>query len=64
MSKRIAILVAIAAIAAIAVGAIGRYAFNRALASAAGTGVASAQDQAAKAASRAMTFTQPKAPAQ
>jgi hypothetical protein len=61
LSNRIAIL---GAIAAIVVVAIGRYAFNRAPAPAAGTSVTSAQDQAAKAASRAMTFTQPKAPAQ
>jgi hypothetical protein len=61
LSKHIAFLVAIAAISVVA---IGRYALNRAPASAAGTSVTSAQDQAAKAASRAMTFTQPKAPAQ
>ncbi|MEW6439149.1 MULTISPECIES: hypothetical protein [Nitrobacteraceae] len=61
MSKRIAILVAIVAIAAVF---ISRYGFNRAPAPAVGVSATSAQGEAAKAASRAMTFTQPKASAQ
>jgi len=61
LSKRIAIFIAIVAIATVV---IARYSFNRAPAPAAGVSATSAPDEPAKAASRAMTFTQPKAPAQ
>jgi hypothetical protein len=61
MSKRTLILVAVAAGIAFAAG---RYALVRAPGPSAERGARAQQDEAAKAASRAMTFTQPKAPAQ
>jgi hypothetical protein len=61
VSKRSLILIVIAAAIAFA---IGRYALVRAPGPSRDVGVPAQQDEAAKAASRAMTFTQPKAPAQ
>lgn len=61
MSKRALIFVVIVAIG---VGvAIGYYGLPRRHAPAISAGAIGGQDDAAKAASRAMTFTQPKAPA-
>jgi hypothetical protein len=65
MSVRTAILIAIVAV--IAGVLVGRYALPRGDAPAIGTGAGAGagleQDDPAKAASRAMIFTQPKAPA-
>ncbi|MEH6952908.1 hypothetical protein V4R08_16830 (plasmid) [Nitrobacter sp. NHB1] len=61
MSKRSLILVAAAAAIAFAVGS---YTLMRTPGPLAKVGARAQQDEAAKAASRAMTFTQPKAPAQ
>jgi len=61
MSKRSLILVTVAAAIAVAVG---RYGLVRAPGPPAELGAPAQQDDGAKAASRAMTFTQPKAPAQ
>lgn len=61
MSKRSMILVAILAAGVIA---IGRYALVRSPVPAASIGIPDGQNAASKAASRAMTFTQPKVPAQ
>jgi hypothetical protein len=61
VSKRNLILVVAAAAIAFAVG---RYALVRASRPSADVGARAQQDEAAKAASRAMTFSQPKAPAQ
>ncbi len=61
MSKRALVLVVIVAIG---VGvAIGYFGLPQRHAPIIGTGAVGNQDEAAKAASRAMTFTQPKAPA-
>ena len=61
MSKRGMILVAILAAGAIV---IGRHVLMRSPVPAASIGTPDGQNAAAKAASRAMTFTQPKAPVQ
>jgi hypothetical protein len=61
VSKRHLILLAILIL--IVGVTLGRYALRRDPPPAASAGTSSAQDGAAQAASRAMTFTQPKAPA-
>jgi hypothetical protein len=61
MSKRSLILAAVAAAIAYAAG---RYALVQGPRQSAEPSARAQQDDAAKAASRAMTFTQPKAPAQ
>lgn len=61
VSKRSMILIAILAAGAIV---IGRYALMRSPVPAASIGTPDGHDEAAKAASRAMTFTQPGVPAQ
>jgi cytochrome c-type biogenesis protein CcmH/NrfG len=61
VSNRSLVLVIVAAAIAFAVG---RYAQVRAPGPSAEVGACAQQDEAAKAASRAMTFTQPKATAQ
>jgi hypothetical protein len=62
VSRRTLIFIAILAL--VVSIAIGRYALPPTPASGIHAGTTGAQDDAAKAASRAMTFTQPKAPAQ
>ncbi|KQW18079.1 hypothetical protein ASC80_21835 [Afipia sp. Root123D2] len=61
MSRRTLILIVLLVL--VAGIAIGRYVLGPARAPAVSAGTRGAQDAAANAASRAMTFTQPKAPA-
>jgi hypothetical protein len=61
LSKRNLILIIVVAVAAFA---IGRFVVSRGPTPSAESGATGDQSETAKAASRAMTFTQPKAPAQ